>query len=377
MNKSSQLGYIDALRGLAIFAVVLTHCGQHGNDKIPQILQFIIGQGALGVQLFFFISAFTLMVSMHSKSNKQHYLFEFYLRRFFRIAPLYYLAIIYYLWQDGFGGRYWLGDIKFISFENIISNILFVHEFNPYWLNSVVPGGWSIAVEMLFYSFFPLLFLKITSTQRALIFAITTLVIRFFLDFILRKNHLISSNTIWDRYLFFYLPSQLPVFSLGILFYHIVKARYRIIISPETVLVLALCLILPVFGIVFFPEYIMFTIAILVLSISLSRFEFRIIVNGFFRYLGKISYGMYLTHFAVLYWLDRFKVIDNALSGIFGNSIENFIIRLIVVLITTIFIATILYRIIELPMQKFGYFFILNVENKLFGNKKNSINLDS
>lgn len=32
---------------------------------------------------------------------------------------------------------------------------LFVHGFHPQSINSVVPGGWSIAVEMTFYAVFP------------------------------------------------------------------------------------------------------------------------------------------------------------------------------------------------------------------------------
>jgi peptidoglycan/LPS O-acetylase OafA/YrhL len=97
--------------------------------------------------------------------NEKHPKFNFFIRRFFRIAPLYYIGILYYLWQDGFGSRYWLSDQELVTTANILSNIFFVHGFNPYWMNSVVPGGWSIAVEMLFYCIAPLLFVKIKNVS--------------------------------------------------------------------------------------------------------------------------------------------------------------------------------------------------------------------
>jgi peptidoglycan/LPS O-acetylase OafA/YrhL len=83
---------------------------------------------------------------------------KFYLKRWFRIAPLYLLAIPFY---------YILAVIAFkinsfsitqavgYSLPNILSNVFFVHGLYPPGNNSIVPGGWSIGCEMIFYFIFP------------------------------------------------------------------------------------------------------------------------------------------------------------------------------------------------------------------------------
>src|SRR5688500_15882045 len=111
-----KLDYIDALRGLAILAVVMVHASQYGSFDVHPILARIISEGGRGVQLFFLVSAFTLFLSYKNRSPlESHPTRNFFIRRFFRIAPMYYLGIVYYLIQNGTGPNYWLGDANHIS----------------------------------------------------------------------------------------------------------------------------------------------------------------------------------------------------------------------------------------------------------------------
>ena len=79
---------------------------------------------------------------------------HFFLRRFFRIAPMYYAgALLYFLVDppvDGF------------NLLQLLRTLLFVNVWQPEgvpttpgWM--VVPGGWSIGVEFTFYALFPIL----------------------------------------------------------------------------------------------------------------------------------------------------------------------------------------------------------------------------
>ena len=156
-----KLEYITILRGLAILAVLMVHVEQQSSGVAylhPYIIS-IIENGSRGVQLFYILSAFTLFRSFKLRSTTESSpIKNYFIRRFFRIAPLYYLAIIYYLWQDGTGPRYWLGNAPKITNSNIISNVFFLHGLNPYWITSLVPGGWSVTVEVMFYLCVPILF---------------------------------------------------------------------------------------------------------------------------------------------------------------------------------------------------------------------------
>ncbi|MFY7788963.1 MAG: acyltransferase family protein [Thermoflexibacteraceae bacterium] len=218
-----KLAYIDALRGIAILLVIILHTSQYGSPILSFTLNQVVNIGNKGVQLFYVASAFTLFLSFKHKLNKEKSPFKnFFLRRFFRIAPMYYLGIIYYLYQDGWGARYWLGDEPQVTLANIVANFLFIHGLNPYWINSIVHGGWSIAVEMMFYACMPYLFLRIKNINAALNFFVFTLLLRAVLQVILTHTPLIHETYLWNEYLFIYFPNQLPVFTIGIILYFIV-----------------------------------------------------------------------------------------------------------------------------------------------------------
>ncbi len=94
-------GYIDALRGYAILLVIAVHTSQVAVD-LGHISRTLLDQGARGVQLFFVTSALTLMMSRASRNEG---VWQFYARRFFRIALMFWLAIAYFVWIDGLAPR--------------------------------------------------------------------------------------------------------------------------------------------------------------------------------------------------------------------------------------------------------------------------------
>ncbi|MCV2368884.1 acyltransferase family protein [Roseateles oligotrophus] len=149
------LPWIDAMRGLAILMVLANHVAL----QVPGLsgpLRALASFGQMGVQLFFVASAYTLCLSWQQRrGNERRPLLSFLLRRFFRIAPLYWFAIALFfglgllLAEQQTGSPY--------NWANIWANVFFVHGLLPAAQNSVVPGGWSIGVEMVFYLLFPAL----------------------------------------------------------------------------------------------------------------------------------------------------------------------------------------------------------------------------
>ncbi len=91
-RTTGHLPYIDALRGLAIFGVLLAHVW---NLVKPDnaLLDFLGLHGARGVQLFYVVSALTLLMSREKRQGKEQApTRNFFIRRFFRIAPLYWVT---------------------------------------------------------------------------------------------------------------------------------------------------------------------------------------------------------------------------------------------------------------------------------------------
>lgn len=363
-----KLDYIDALRGLAILGVVLVHTNQFGHLNLPWGIEKVVVKGARGVQLFFVASAFTLFLSYRHRIHAERFpIRNFFIRRYVRIAPMYYLGVVYYLFQDGLGPRYWLGDEPRITVANIVSNFLFVNGFNPYWFSSIVHGGWSIAVEMLFYVVLPLLFGLIKSTRQALLFFGAALLLRFALQVILEANPLIGHAKLWEEYLTLYFPAQLPVFALGILLYFVIEEQAMPTISGPLLIAISGLLMailvnedwfpLPPAVAAILPNPILFGITFFLLALGLSRYPWRLLVNSTTTYLGKISFSLYLTHFAVLHWLETFGLTDY-----FYNATLDYGIRLLLVLILTSLLATLFYRFIEVPGQRLGSRLIKRLE---------------
>src|SRR5690606_37748745 len=125
-DMSKKYAYIDALRGLAVLGVILVHCGQRA-DLLPWI-RSITDQGARGVQLFFILSALTLFLSMEHRSSagkieKKEY---FFIRRFFRIAPMFYVAAFFYTVSEFAFARLGIGaDTEPFNLLNFASTFLF------------------------------------------------------------------------------------------------------------------------------------------------------------------------------------------------------------------------------------------------------------
>ena len=105
--------------------------------------------GNYGVQGFFIISGFCFFYLYTPESFRGGGLWKFHLKRFLRIAPLYYVAVAANLILG-------LGMAHFATGRYLVENATLTFGlFQPN--HSLVLGGWSIGIEYVFYLVFPLL----------------------------------------------------------------------------------------------------------------------------------------------------------------------------------------------------------------------------
>lgn len=219
-----KLDHIDSIRGIAILMVVLVHTAQSVSDKGP-VLTALCDYGQMGVQLFFVASAFTLCQSWIGRAETSHRVRNFWIRRFFRIAPIYYLGIPVYFAVETLQYAIRTGDVvvpQQYSAANILANLMFVNGFVPAANNNIVPGGWSIGTEMAFYALFPAA-MAIMSKRSALrkrnallIFIIVVLGSAAATVLAMSLTGMEIEN---NNFVYFNLAVQGPVFAVGVLYF--------------------------------------------------------------------------------------------------------------------------------------------------------------
>lgn len=157
---------LDGLRGVAILMVVLTHCtdGWHEAHSLSQgtlmwpktfhlpiWLSAIAGHAFHGVTLFFVVSAFTLTVQAGRRADGW---LAYATRRVARVGPGYWLPGIGYTLAAGLAPR--LLAPEGIAASDLAVAALFGSALQGGTATAVVPGGWSVSCEVIFYTALPL-----------------------------------------------------------------------------------------------------------------------------------------------------------------------------------------------------------------------------
>lgn len=295
---------IDSLKIFAIFWIMLFHWLDFRNEwnlgrlfsknellqhfikdgiTLESIIKILISFGFLGVNIFFFISGFSLALS--AKNKLQSYPI-FLKKRVVRIFPPYWVVLISWLIMQ-------IVRKEPLNYTNIIFHFLGIHTVHPNFIYSISTPLWFVGVILQFYLIFPLLFY---GAQRipTLIYLIILILIELYLNTYLRKNlgGLYFTNFIFEfgaaicfantfasddpkkHHRFYYL--FIPV---GILFVYLLSSPTRHISWPFVQLIKSA--LGAIWGIMFL--------------VFLDNFKFKYI-----SFFAVLSYPLYLTHYFVL-----------------------------------------------------------------------------
>lgn len=160
MRDSKRIRSLDGLRGLAILLVLLFHAYARWPDLVPWATVhgdfFLFRYGSLGVQLFFLISGYVILMTLDGCASFR----EFAARRWLRLFPaMLIVSALIYASADLLPGRPYgaPGPLDFVP------GLLFVQDD---WINFVFDARirplegvfWSLFVEVKFYLIFGLLY---------------------------------------------------------------------------------------------------------------------------------------------------------------------------------------------------------------------------
>lgn len=366
--------YIDALRGYAILLVIAVHTAGGASD-FTGIWRRLVDQGARGVQLFFIVSALTLMMSWHSRQDGA---INFYIRRFFRIAPMFWISIIGYLWLHGYAPGYWSPDG--MNHLTVFMTAIFSHGWNPAYFNSVVPGGWSIAVEMFFYLLFPLLAYLIRNAKGAIIgCTISLFIAHLSFRYALEYRHFLWPNIQHDYLTWglinLWFPNELPVFMVGIYLFFLISSSpspktkyfYKTLLVFSVLMMAYLALRNDPYSILrgYISIYEAYGFIFAIFAYALAKGAGGILVNSVAVMIGKVSYSAYLLHFAVM------ELFGGWISGVIrlmtdspSRGGEYFLYYFPAIVVVTVSISSMTYVFIEKPMIKIGNRLIKFLDNR-------------
>ena len=336
LNKlSNRNPWIDILRGIAIFAVVVVHVIANSNDVtysitggkyMSEFFENTLNYGVYGVELFFFLSGWLLVSIYGINKNQKFVLGSYWKRRLARIMPLWILFIALGILEARIIGKGpWLAARNVPEGGNsLVHTPLFIWILSltfTLWLvdslwNTVMPGGWSIQAEIAHYLAFPI----IRKYDKSFLFKIWA-VSYFVFSVIEETKHLFLNIPLLGRILealfrLNFLSNSL-FFILGILAFSVYNnwksgvGQSEIINSAKkNGIFVVLATLTTFFAPLTYGRTIDALGFIFVSIIVTSAIIHMNLLKKMFLILGKYSYFIYFCHFKVLTFM-RFLLQDS------------------------------------------------------------------
>jgi len=365
---------LDGLRAISVLSVIIFH-----------VDGFLFGFGWLGVQFFFVLSGFlitSILLRMKEKLPSKKYFYKFYGRRILRIFPLYYfylLIILILVWLAKFPFlEPFRVELQTVVRPQLPYTFFYVYDFfyasSKYQPTAFLTHFWSLSVEEQFYIVWPMLILLTPKRKVKSLFLVTVILgpVCRYITYIIYENQIFPFLLPNSYLAILALPfSHIDAFAMGayVSQFRITKPRMQLIIMAGLVPLLGYLSQYLAAGIIDINtlgyEFKMFTAYKFVWGYSLVNYLFALILYNVYqrklfvrvlehvilRYIGKISYGMYVYHVAIIYIIR--KIIPFDISSPFYH-VQFY---LIVVLITII-ISSLSFHLLEKP--------IINLKDKFF-----------
>ncbi|MEW6492059.1 MAG: acyltransferase [Cyanobacteriota bacterium] len=324
MDKSKRLLELDVFRGIAALGVVLFHYTSRYNELYGHSQELLMSfpYGKKGVQLFFIISGFLILVSLERTKRS----LDFIVGRFARLYPAYWVAVILTFTIVAIAGL----PGREVTWNEALFNLTMFQEL--FKVPHVDGAYWTLQIELSFYLIMLILY------QKKLLKYIESIAIGWLLLMAITigfesQNILILPQTIKIIFLLNYAN----FFIAGIMFYKI----YQQGVYFKTTAIIAACVF------VYKLDHSWFS----TLDLALFFVAFYLMLRGSFAFinckplifLGTISYTLYLVHqnigYVIIRTLDKTEINPHVI--------------IFLALVLSIVIATAITFLVEQPMLHF------------------------
>lgn len=345
----SEIKSIQYLRGIAALSVVLFHflwiLNESNQLNIPHLGSILFSNGRAGVDLFFIISGFVMALSSEKNLGRKNNILSFILKRTLRIYPLLFLFVIFVSIKNN-------TDVN-LMLRSLIPLHLNYSSEPPYFGYNILAVAWTLTYELFFYFIFSLSML-INHKFRSLIcifiiFIMLTLSQFYFMgSWSVDPSFSVQTelNGIPKVILSLASSPMMLEFCVGIVSYYIFKhinvVKFSHIIRPLIICSIGLLSIVLISSNIFYGHGILkwglISFLLLTLFILYEKL-FYIKCNSSLKFLGDISYSVYMSHIIVMPYIGSLGK-HLSISGFPLITIGIFIV---------ILISTVTYFLIEVP----------------------------
>jgi peptidoglycan/LPS O-acetylase OafA/YrhL len=372
MKSNIYFPSLNGVRAIAAIMVIFHHIEQVKNSNtLPNLaaLPIFHKTGALGVTLFFVLSGFliTYLLYVEQNSTKTINLLKFYMRRLLRIWPLYFFIIAVSLTYSFYFGTNPLSS-------NFFKEKLFLYSF---FLPNIAyilyaSGGfpsqlWSVGTEEQFYLIWPhLIKNKLIASIKGLIiiiFIVNICKIFFYTQSLDNEFsfHGIKVHNFAYQFLDKFRVDCMAVGAIGANLYfnkasyvQALKFIYSNTFQVASYLTLFVLLLAPTnFGL-FENQIFSVLFLFIILNLATNPNTFMTLENKPLKFLGAISYGLYIYHPLILISIMQLSLFLNIQSS---SSFP--ILYGITVFISTIVISYLSYKYIESPFLRLKHKFTI------------------
>lgn len=347
---------LNAFRALAAFWVLAAHCSIWGGWRTP-----FIPEPKLAVNLFMVLSGFLMVHVSNSRwdeepLNRLRNFNRFVTRRFFRIAPAYYLSLLlaaifssYFL-----GGYQVLYDNSPIAFSdvlnprnfsfdylNIIAHISFLFGLHPTLSFSTYLPDWSLSLEMQFYVAFPLIYIAFRKIGPASA-SVPLWISCFLATYLLRGHAQYTEPSLIVFKLKFFLSGMMLWYSLndrGHLYRKYLYFVISIAMSADRSQMGFVCPVLVAS---------MYALS----AAENSGFSVRFLRSRVITFCSDVSYGVYLFHG---FFISASGLLIGSNPTLLGlNPIQRSLLIFAITLPGSYLAAALVHRLVELPGISLG-----------------------
>ncbi|MBO0592581.1 acyltransferase [Cellulophaga sp. E16_2] len=339
-----RLDQLTFSRFIAAIAVVIYHYGLEVYPFNLTPIQHLFQQGNIAVSYFFMLSGFIMIIAYHH--YKEIDFLAYIKKRFARIYPVYFLALIFVL-------AFKIYYHKESELGNLFLNLTMLQSWIPGKALSFNYPAWSLAVEFFFYALFPYVFNTYYSkiSFKKLIIPIVSIfsISQLLFHWGIYSEYYEGYPSKFHDFLFYFPPMHLAEFLIGNLAgLYFIKVFLNKRKNYDLVIMLLLCLV-PLA--IYYNSTLNFhngLLAILFIPLILLISANTGFITTFSKYkplvfLGEISYGIYILQSPIFAWTKAFLK-DNQIT----NETSKFYIATLVLILC----SALCFIYIETPLRK-------------------------